>query len=62
MHEKIISYLLDRVCAWEEFESRHLKASTNELTKAQMHYPLESPHGITSSVVGAQSFKHGFEF
>ncbi len=43
--------------AWEEFESERLKASTYELTKAQVHCPLESPCDITSFVIGVQSSK-----
>jgi hypothetical protein len=50
------------VHAWEEFESKRLKASTDEFTKVQVYFPLESPHNTTSSVIGAQSFKQGFEF
>jgi hypothetical protein len=50
------------VHAWEEFENRHLKTSTDELTKVQVHWPLESPHNTTFFVVGAQSSKQGFEF
>jgi hypothetical protein len=57
LHEKIVFNLLDPMRAWEEFESERLKASTYELTKAQVHCPLESPCDITSFVIGVQSSK-----
>jgi hypothetical protein len=62
LHEKIVSNLLDHVHTWEEFESKHLKTSIDEVRKVQVHCPLESPHNTTSFVVGAQSSKQGFEF
>jgi hypothetical protein len=57
LNEKIVSNLLDPMRAWEEFESERLEASTDELTKVQVHCPLESPCDITSFVIGAQSSK-----